>query len=548
MSNIVKLYENFSIKDSINSIKGKVKDQLTNMILDSANGMSKMSLLTEAAVTHAGIVNANLGFYKPEKLQASIDSWTKPFRKPVLVDHDMHLDPIGRVEGSLYKSTVPGLAPKIKNSVYSTDFSYRGLGHIQNLLGIYDAAAVDKVLDGRYLTLSVHGSNDAMNCSICNQEWVNDGRCFHKFGDTYQNERTGEEELAYWIAGNFSWDEVSFVNEPADPFAQVLNREVSGDAKDQILKTYSYKEATNLERPVTDSVNRYLKFYAFSDSKSAPVELNEKTELSSLEKLYDFRLHAVGVDFNTKPKETITVADNNGNPATATAETAVVATATSEATATVADSKTTTTVADPAATTAVTATPAVQTAAVADVKATPTTATVVVEDAAKVLEDKIKAAVTDATKPLEDKITEHVASIKTLEDAAKVLTDEKTTLTQTATNLQAKIRDMRMEQIMDLKETLGLETYSSIEDRTKVKEGMVARSIESIEDQVKDLTDSLKKTKRPGLANVNVGDSGAITDKTAVEVLTDSLSQMSAEQLIAAKFSGRGIFNAAVKK
>ena len=126
------------------------------------------------------------------------------------------------------------------------------------------------------------------------------------------------------------------------------------------------------------------------------------------------------------------------------------------------------------------------------------------------------------------------------------LEDERKTLTKQAIDLQDKIRDMRMEQILDLKEALGTDTFATEAERKAAKDAMTSRTIESIEDQVKDLTESLKKHKRPGPANIKIGDSGAKETPTAMDALQERLSEMSAEQLIAMKLGGK--FNPPVKK
>jgi len=526
MSNkLARVYEAFSIKDSVGGMSQKLKDQVSNIIYDSRNDANKVSLLSEAAVTHAGIVNANMGYYKPDKLQASIKTWLEPYNKPVLVNHDKNKDAIGRVKGSVYQATVPSLIPKVKNSVYESDYSYRGLGHIKNLLEVTDADAVNKVLDGRYLTLSVSGDNDEMTCSICHQEWLNDGKCVHRFGQHYEDERTGEDRLAYWTAGNFLWDEVSFVNEPADPFAQVLTREI-GENKDQILQVYNYKDATNIEKQVEDSRDRHLKLYVVNDAKHGMIELNDRTDLGSLYKVYDVRLHAVNADLKSQEKEStladLKVEDKTLETKVTDVKVEAPAEVKVEATAVVADAK------------------------VEEIKTEVKVEDTKVEPTVKVEDAALKTAVADATKPLEDKLKELEPKVQSLEAAKTALEDEKKALTKTATDLQDKIRDMRMEQILDLKEALGTDSYATEADRKAAKDSMTSRTIDSIEDQVKDLTASLKKHKRPGPANIKIGDSGAIETPTAIQRLETVMDGMSAEQLLALKFGGK--FSPPVKK
>lgn len=520
---LVKISDSFSISDAVTSISTKIKEQIPNMISDAASSASRLSLLSEAQVTHGGIVNANYGYYKPEKLQASVPSWTAPYGKPVLVHHDKMKDNVGRVVGSQYKSSVPTFVPKIKNSVYQTDFSYRGLGYIQNLLSISDADAVDKVLDGRYLTLSVHGDNDAMECSICNQEWVNDGKCYHRFGDFYENDRTGEEELCYWKAGNFLWDEVSFVNEPADPFAQIITRELIGEAKDEVLQTYQYKDVTKSDKQVSDTAKRMVKFYVVNDSKGAILEINDSTDLRALYKIYDVHRTPVGIDMKSQDKEHIQVADTT-KPAAPEVAAATAVTAPEATPAPKIEDQA------PAAVAPIVDTKpeAAKVETVVDTKTVPTAA---VSAPAPKIEDQIKVAVTDATKPLEDKIKEQETSLTKIADEKKALEDQTTTL-------QSQIRDFKMDQILDLKEVLGTDSYPTVEDRKKAKDAMLSRSIQSIEDQIKDLQESIKKNKRPSPANVVIGDAGAKAP-TIQDSMLNALSNLKPEQVMAMKLSGK---------
>ncbi len=522
---LVRVYQDLNITDSVGNIPSQVKDQVSNIIYDERNKETGMSLLSEAAVTYAGIVNANMGYYKPEKLQASVDTWVKPYNKPVLTHHDKSKDPIGRVMGSIWKPTVPTFVPKVQNSVYDTDYTYRGLGHIQNLLSINDADAVNKVLDGRYLTLSVSGDNDEMTCSICQQEWLNDGKCSHKFGRYYEDERSGSEKLAYWTAGDFLWDEVSFVNEPAMPFAQILTKEVAGGSKDEILQVYNYKDVTSLEKPpVEDCSKRLFKFYVVNDSKGMVVEINDSTDLKALYKLYDAHPIVVGANLKLENKEQTTLADEK------TPQPEVV----------------------------VTSEKPVEVAATVTVESKPEAVVAPAEPVADSKPEPIVAAVEDKkpeptatvvdSKPLEDKITALETSTKTLTDQTKQLEDEKKSLNDQLIAMQASVRDAKLEQILDLKETLNLDSYATVEDRNKSKSALAGRSMETLDQQIADLRESLKKinTKRPQPVAVKVGDSEANDAKRPVDIVLDRIGNMSAKDLIALKLSGR--FNPAVKK
>lgn len=179
----------------------------------------------EAVHSH---VNANYVLYPPEKLRGDLEfrvnglkmptgaySFTEPYPKPVLINHD-HNDvkaAIGRVERAYFTDkTVPGLPGVIVEARIS------------------DPDAIRAVLDGRYFTVSVGLSADAAYCSICGNNWVEEA-CEHIRGQEY------EGRLAYWTSGNIWFKEVSFVNVPADRFAKVVGISLensAAEAKDQV--------------------------------------------------------------------------------------------------------------------------------------------------------------------------------------------------------------------------------------------------------------------------------------------------------------------------
>src|SRR5208282_888430 len=61
-------------------------------------------------------------------------------------------------------------------------------------------------------------------CSACHTDWAVDDRCEHKLGEMVDGKKM------FLIAGNFFYKECSFVNFPADPFAQVLSKELLKDS------------------------------------------------------------------------------------------------------------------------------------------------------------------------------------------------------------------------------------------------------------------------------------------------------------------------------
>jgi hypothetical protein len=151
------------------------------------------------------ITTKNSMKYPADKLEGGAPSWTEPYNKPVLKNHDDYTDPLGRV-----------VAQKFTKSQINTE-----LWTIRMALEITDPDTIERVLDGRYKTLSIGGSTDSAVCSICSKDIIQDGFCGHWKGRTYEVEGRGKVK-AFWTAGNLEFDEISFVNMPADTNAQII--------------------------------------------------------------------------------------------------------------------------------------------------------------------------------------------------------------------------------------------------------------------------------------------------------------------------------------
>lgn len=223
-------------------------------------------LQVRIAATHAGIITRNNGFYLPDKMRKGSSSFTDNYPAPVLVHHKDVEDNIGRIIASQYVDTsgavqdqyrlTEGLPVKNRHGkevgvitdVLLKDFvgdkmpfgmqvdtictllrdsllgdtDYAGLGHIQIVANIVDRTAIEKLLDGRYLTGSVGATTDRAVCSICRQDWTESGQCEHKPGGIYDGAK------AFIIAGNLNYEEYSFVNVPADRHSKVLELNYNG--------------------------------------------------------------------------------------------------------------------------------------------------------------------------------------------------------------------------------------------------------------------------------------------------------------------------------
>src|ERR1035441_5242121 len=209
------------------------------------------SLLVRVAATHAGIINGNSRFYRPDMMMKGTSTWTENLDSPgpLLAHHDEESDPLGRVLTAkyrdlsyLYRDEYPILndsvfycsdAKKRMSMLETVDWvvdnmsdipDYKGLGLIELGLKVTEPDAIAKVNRKEFLTVSVGFATDSAICSVCHQDWAVDDRCDHELGRKYKG------KAAYVISGSMDFNEVSFVNSPADPFATTLSIEKLTDS------------------------------------------------------------------------------------------------------------------------------------------------------------------------------------------------------------------------------------------------------------------------------------------------------------------------------
>jgi hypothetical protein len=221
------------------------------------------SLLVHVAATHSGIVNGNRRFYRPDKMQDSVHTFLpqktnegKVLRtpRPVLIGHNEQGEVLGRVLEATYVDEswrYAGDFPIVKDFIFyqkdgrkrhdlyrSTDWiienlapleEYTGLGYIDLGLRITNPEAIRKVLADEYLTVSVGFKTDAAICSLCQTNWATDGKCSHKLGEIEDGKQM------FLIAGQMDFQEVSFINFPADPFATTLSKKVLTDSLEKMF-------------------------------------------------------------------------------------------------------------------------------------------------------------------------------------------------------------------------------------------------------------------------------------------------------------------------
>jgi hypothetical protein len=192
-------------------------------------------LVTEINAIHAGIT-ANFNLYSPNELEQAVASWTQPYPKPVILNHDLMTEPLGRIIGARMEKEEDG-TPYTKLQA-----------------AIIDPVAIQKVKDKRYLTGSVGGRADEAACSICDTNWAAPREskmapCRHARGKLYNG------KLALLEMRGIVFKEYSFVNAPADSrsvISSVAENEWSNSVRFFVLDTkkesiVECKESENID-------------------------------------------------------------------------------------------------------------------------------------------------------------------------------------------------------------------------------------------------------------------------------------------------------------
>jgi hypothetical protein len=186
----------YNINETFQFETPNIKEMVREFNESATKTKKKSGLIIEIAAIHVGATK-NANYYSEDALHEGVHSWTSPFQKPIIKNHDLMTEPLGRVIGS---------------SVATTE---DGVPYIKIQAAITDPVAIEKVLDGRYLTGSIGATAQEAICSICDTDWAKESDqpglpCKHRFGAAY------EGKTAYRSLGGLNFHEYSFVNAPSD--------------------------------------------------------------------------------------------------------------------------------------------------------------------------------------------------------------------------------------------------------------------------------------------------------------------------------------------
>lgn len=159
-------------------------------------------------------LTANYNNYSPRALEEALQSWVEPYPKPIILNHDLNSEPIGRV-----------MAARMDKETDGSSF-------VRLQIAITDPVAIEKVMDRRYLTGSVGGRANKAICSISGQDLAAEGEGGRPIIPKYRRGQVYKGKLAYVDMQDISFKEYSFVNQPADSKSGIRSKKaVDGEIK-----------------------------------------------------------------------------------------------------------------------------------------------------------------------------------------------------------------------------------------------------------------------------------------------------------------------------
>jgi hypothetical protein len=207
-------------------LSDSINPKLAKQIYESASP-SFPTLIVDHEAIHAGRTR-NHTIYPQSELKKALKSWTIPYQKPVLWNHESGggmfaqgaCKPFGRVIKAKYsESTAEAVA-----SVLPEDSKF-GTGASIVTASIRSPEAIQNIISEIFVTTSIGSSIETAFCNVCGAN-IKESDCGHQRGVVY--ERTGEEAgkktkvCCGWIMNGLVHDEISYVNVPSDTRSRII--------------------------------------------------------------------------------------------------------------------------------------------------------------------------------------------------------------------------------------------------------------------------------------------------------------------------------------
>lgn len=236
---------------------------------ESAEFGENHGLIVEIAAIHEG-VTSNFNYYSAQELERSLASWTTPYPKPIIMNHDPHSEPIGRIIGA------------------KMDKEDDGTPYVRLQAAILDPEAIKKVSDGRYLTGSIGGKSNEAVCSVCDTDWAQarEGQrslpCRHQRGKVYNG------KVATLVRRGVENKEYSFVNMPADGVSGIRDKNASTESDEAWVRSARFF--------VLDMQEQHIIEYTESEDRDVLEGMRKKDSLPLYMSLKGAILSAIAIN------------------------------------------------------------------------------------------------------------------------------------------------------------------------------------------------------------------------------------------------------------
>lgn len=193
--------------------------ELSSSYLTSRDQQLPRVIYPDIRVLTANKGTQNDTFYPEESLRGDPEkntgliSFNRPYAIPILRDHLDTPGPQGTHSSEVY------------GRVYHPAQIHSNTGDkfLRCMATITHPEAIEAILTGRWLTVSLGSKTDSVRCSICKGE-LTEGLCDHQKGKMYEvDDKPDYKEKCRWVIGPIRAREISFVVSPSDDQAGILN-------------------------------------------------------------------------------------------------------------------------------------------------------------------------------------------------------------------------------------------------------------------------------------------------------------------------------------
>ena len=218
------------------------------------------SLMVRLAASHWGYVNRNGFYYDPLTIDGTKATWTIPRPLPVLTFHpglfDGEPDTIGRIITVDYTKGIA--AQFVEDDLIPNNVPD---GYLEFTTRISEPTSQQKIIDGRYDTVSISAVATNVLCSICNKRIdINNSTCKHDRWKRYdtKGKRTEDGAICFYKAGPLMGRHVAFVHTPGDKYAGVKGFEYEGVEDSLVYDSNIYDGVSLAEIWIMDAAKKLL--------------------------------------------------------------------------------------------------------------------------------------------------------------------------------------------------------------------------------------------------------------------------------------------------